>query len=79
MGGLTKLVQLTLAISVVSVWVFRFNNTVEDFKNLGLNDLIRNSVDVSKISLATLVVVGIWYSSFVFTPSFFMGLLMIAA
>ena len=79
MEELTKLVQMTLSISVAYVWVFRYHNVVEEFKKFGLSDLTRNFVGATKISLATLLVVGIWYSSLVFIPSVLMGLFMIAA
>jgi len=79
MEELTKIVQITVAISVAYVWVFRFHNVVEEFKKFGLSDLTRNFVGATKISLATLLVVGIWYSSLVFIPSVLMGLFMIAA
>jgi|TARA_B110000037_G_scaffold17325_1_gene17901 tellurite resistance protein TehA-like permease len=79
MEELTRLVQLTIAISVAYVWVFRFHNVVDEFKKFELSDVTRNFVGVSKISIATLLVVGIWYSSLVFIPSIAMGLFMIAA
>ena len=79
MEELTILAQLTLAISVAYVWVFRFHNVLKEFKSFGLNDLSRNIVGVSKISLATLIVAGIWYPSLIFIPSVFMGLFMLAA
>jgi len=79
MEELTKLVQMTLSISVAYVWVFRYHNVAEEFKKFGLSDLTRNFVGATKISLATLLVVGIWYSSLVFIPSVLMGLFMIAA
>ena len=79
MEELTKIVQLTVAISVAYVWVFRFHNVVEEFKSFGLSDLTRNFVGATKISLATLLVVGIWYSSLVFIPAVLMGLFMRAA
>lgn len=79
MEDLTKLIQMTLSISVAYVWVFRFHNVVAEFKKFGLSDLTRNFVGATKISLATLLVVGIWYSSLVFIPSVLMGLFMIAA
>ena len=79
MEKLTILVQLTLAISVAYVWIFRFHNVVEEFKLFGLSDLTRNFVGATKISLATLLVVGIWYSTLIFIPSVLMGLFMIAA
>lgn len=79
MEELIKLVQLTLALSVAYVWTFRFHNVIAEFKLFGLSDLTRNFVGVSKISLATLIVAGIWYPSLVFVPSILMGLFMIAA
>jgi hypothetical protein len=79
MEQLIKLVQVVLAISVVYVWVFRFHNVVDEFKKFGLTDLTRNLVGATKISLATLIFAGIWYSSLVFIPSILMGLFMIGA
>jgi hypothetical protein len=79
MEDLTKLIQMTLSISVAYVWVFRFHNVLTEFKKFGLSDLTRNFVGATKISLATMIVVGIWYSSLVFIPSVLMGLFMIAA
>jgi hypothetical protein len=79
MEELTKIIQMALSISVTYVWVIRFHNVVTEFKKFGLSDLTRNFVGATKISLATLLVVGIWYSSLVFIPSVLMGLFMIAA
>ncbi len=79
MEELTKLVQITLALSVGYVWVFRFDNVIQEFKQFGLSDLTRNVVGATKISLATLLFVGIWYPSLVFIPSVLMGLFMFSA
>lgn len=79
MENLIKLAQMTVAISVVYVWIFRFHNVVKEFNQFGLSDLTRNLIGATKISLATLLVVGIWHSSFVLIPSVLMGLLMIGA
>ncbi len=79
MENLIKLTQMTVAISVAYVWIFRFHNVVKEFNQFGLSDLTRNLIGATKISLATLLVVGIWYSSLVLIPSVLMGLLMIGA
>ena len=79
MENLVKLVQITLAISVAYVWVFRFHNVIKEFKQFGLSDLTRNLIGTIKISLATLLLVGIWNSTLVIIPSILMGLLMIGA
>ena len=79
MEELVKLAQITVAISVAYVWIFRYHNVLKEFKQFGLSDLTRNFIGATKISLATLLVVGIWYPSLVLIPSILMGLLMISA
>jgi hypothetical protein len=79
MENLINLSQITVAISVVYVWTFRFHNVLKEFEQFGLSDLTRNIVGATKISLATLLVVGIWHPSLVLIPSILMGLLMIGA
>jgi hypothetical protein len=79
MEELTILVQATIAISVAYVWVFRFHNVMKEFKQFGLNDLTRNFVGASKISLATLLIAGIWYPPLVLASSILMGLFMVVA
>ena len=74
-----SITQVILGLSVVYVWVFRFDNVVKEFKQFGLNDLTRNFVGAFKIALATLIIAGIWHSSLVQIPSVIMGLFMIAA
>ncbi|MEH6748610.1 MAG: DoxX family protein [Maribacter arcticus] len=79
MKYLIILSQITVAISVAYIWVIRYHNVVKEFNLFGLSDITRNFTGATKISLATLLVVGIWYSSLVFIPSVLMGVLMIAA
>ena len=79
MEELTILTQLTVALSVAYVWVFRFHNVLKEFKSFGLSDLTRSFVGVSKIALSTLLVTGVWVPSLVFFSSVLMGLFMVAA
>jgi hypothetical protein len=79
MENLINLAQIIVAISVAYVWTFRFHNVLKEFEQFGLSDLTRNLVGATKISLATLLVVGIWYSSLVLIPSLLMSLLMLGA
>ncbi len=79
MENLINLSQIIVAISVVYVWTFRFHNVLKEFEQFGLSDITRNIVGATKISLATLLIVGIWYSSLVLILSILMGLLMIGA
>ena len=79
MENIVILAQLTIAVSIVIVWVFRFDNIVTEFKQYGLSDLVRSMVGASKISLATLLVVGIFYKKVVFISALLMAFLMICA
>ncbi len=79
MNNLVTLAQLVIAFSILVVWVFRFDNIVNEFKQYGLPDLVRNMVGATKIALATLLVTGIWYPSLVLVPAILMALLMVAA
>jgi len=71
--------QLIIAISIVIVWVFRFDNIVLEFKQYGLSTLTRSMVGAAKLVLATLLVVSIWYPALVLIPALLMALLMISA
>lgn len=53
--------QLIVAISVLYVWIFRYDNVVAEFIKFGLNGVTRNLAGTIKISLATLLITGIWY------------------
>ena len=73
------LAQILVAASVAFVWIFRLDNVIQEFKQFGLSDLIRTFVGATKISLSTILVVGIWYPALVPIAAILMGLLMIAA
>lgn len=71
--------QLIVALSIVYVWIFRFDNIVKEFKQYGLSDLTRTMVGASKISLSTLLVAGIWYPSLILIPALLLAFLMVSA
>ena len=79
MENIAILAQLIIAISILIVWVFRFDNIVVEFKQYDLSDLIRSMVGASKIALATLLVVGIFYEEVVFISALLMAFLMVCA
>jgi hypothetical protein len=79
METLSVIAQLIVAISIVIVWVFRFDNIVKEFNQYGLSDLMRTMVGSTKIALATLLVAGIWYPSLVLIPALLMASLMLSA
>jgi DoxX-like family len=79
MLNLPVLAQLLIAGSVVFVWIFRLDGIVKEFEEYHLSATIRNMVGALKISLATLLVAGIWYHSLVFIPAIVMAILMACA
>jgi hypothetical protein len=71
--------QIIIACSIVLVWVIRFPNVVMEFQQYGLSDALRTWVGAAKISLATLLVAGIWYPALVPVPALLMACLMVCA
>ncbi len=79
MINLTAGAQLVIAASVAFVWIFRLDNIIKEFDEYRLPSIVRNLVGATKISLATLLVTGIWYPTLVFIPAVSMSLLMVCA
>jgi hypothetical protein len=79
MTNYSIIAQVIVALSIVYVWIFRFDNIVKEFKQYGLSDLTRTIVGSSKIVLSTLLVAGIWYPDLVLIPALLIGFLMISA
>ena len=79
MTNISIIAQITVALSIVIVWVFRFDNVQKEFKQYGLSDLTRNIVGASKLSLSTLLVAGIWYTDLILIPSLLLAFFMLSA
>ena len=79
METISILAQIIVATSIIIVWVFRFNNIVSEFKQYGLPDLVRSSVGASKVVLATILVLDLWYEVPVVSASLLMAFLMACA
>jgi hypothetical protein len=79
MEELLILSQIIVSISVIIVWVFRRENIIVEFEQYGISDTIRDLVGALKISLATILILGIWYNEFLFSSSLAMAFLMICA
>jgi hypothetical protein len=79
MENVSLLAQLIVSASIIIVWVFRHDNIVVEFKQYGLSDLVRNMVGGSKIALATILALDVWYEVPVVPASLLMALLMICA
>ncbi len=79
MEELVILAQVAVALAVAFVWIFRFHNVRKEFNQFGLSLTTRSFVGAAKVSLATLLVVGIWHPSLVLIPAILMGAFMIGA
>lgn len=79
MNTVSVVAQVVVAISILFVWVGRFDNILKEFRQFGYPDILRNIVGASKISLATLLVAGIWYPALVLLPALLMAFLMLCA
>ena len=79
MEKLLILSQIIVSSSVIIVWVFRRENIILEFAQYGISNTTREIVGALKISLATILILGIWYNEFLFLSSLFMGFLMICA
>ncbi len=71
--------QIIVALSISIVWVFRFPNVENEFKQFRLSDLIRNIIGATKIALSTLLVAGIWHPNLVLIPAVLLAFLMVSA
>ena len=71
--------QLIVAISVIIVWVFRYDNIVVEFKHYGYPDILRNFVGVAKTSTSTLLILGLWYNEIIIYASLSMAFFMLCA
>ena len=79
MTNYSIIAQVIVALSIVYVWVFRFDNIVKEFNQYGLNNLTRSLVGFAKIVSSTLLVAGIWYPGLVLIPALLIAFLMLSA
>tara|TARA_B100001758_G_C18291366_1_gene547229 strand:+ start:174 stop:518 length:345 start_codon:yes stop_codon:yes gene_type:complete len=79
MEELLILSQIVVSVSVIVVWVFRRENITIEFEQYGISDTIRDVVGALKISLATILILGIWHKELLIVSSIFMAFLMICA
>ena len=71
--------QIIDATFVIIVWVFRRENIIIEFEQYGISDTIRDIVGAVKISLATILILGIWHKELLMLSSLSMAFLMICA
>jgi len=59
MHALTISLQALVAASVFFVWVVRYANIIEEFKQYGLPDWLRDLVGILKMTFALMMLIGI--------------------
>jgi len=79
MEKISILSQLVVGVSVLIIWTFRRDNIDAEFKLYKLSNITKNIVGSTKISLATMLILGIWYSEIIFVSSLCMAFFMLSA
>jgi hypothetical protein len=90
MNQISTVVQIIIAAGIVNVWLLRFgkstpyrpegaNSLKEEFAKYGLPDAVRVAVGGAKLTLAALLVAGIWYPQVAAWAGAGMAVLMLGA
>ena len=79
MENLSFACQIIVSVSVLYIWVFRYDNIILEFKHYGYSDLLRNAVGASKISISAIMIMGIWFNEVVVYASLSMAFFMLCA
>ena len=59
MRGLTIFLQAFVAASIFFVWVVRYDNIIQEFKQYNLPDWVRDLVGILKLTFALMLLIGI--------------------
>lgn len=76
--NLIQITQLTIALSVIFVWIFRYKNIQKDFELFGLNKIIK-PVGITKVLLSIFLIIGLWIPQTTLISSASMGVFMLSA
>ena len=79
MENISLIFQIFVALSVYYVWIFRYHNVIAEFKQFGYSDIFRNFVGASKMSISTLLIVGVYYNKITLLASLGMAFFMFSA
>ena len=82
--------QIVIALSIYNVWFFRFNKPTkyraknsksmkEEFSHYGLPNFFVWAIGFLKVTLATMLIVGIFYNQLIFPAALAMAVLMFGA
>ena len=76
---ISTLTQIAVSLSIFIVWIFRFHNVEREFKEFKLSNITRNLVGVTKTSLSSALLLGIWYPEFIIPSAISLAIFMIFA
>ncbi len=76
---LVEILQIITATSILFVWIVRYENIIEEFQQYQLPVWLRDLVGILKISLAIMLLVGIYNENFKILGSLGLIVLMFAA
>lgn len=90
MENIEIIIQIVIAIGIFNVWIVRIKkpsiyrggnseSMESEFKAYGFNNSVMKIIGFSKLTLACLLILGIWYPDLVDISAFLMGCLMIGA
>lgn len=79
MNHLTIALQALVAASIFFVWVVRYDNIVQEFKQYGLSDGLRDLVGILKMTFALMLLIGIERKLFAVVGGGGIAILMAAA
>ena len=82
--------QVAIALGIFNVWVLRYDRPTpfrpgnarsleEEFRAYGLPDWVRVATGFAKLTLAALLIVGIWYSQVAIYAAIGLGVMMLFA
>ncbi len=76
---ITIIFQLVIAISILNVWVLKFETIANDFKTFNFPDWFRNIVGIAKGLLCVMLIGGIWMYQLAVIASLSISLFMLVA
>ena len=90
MENIKIIIQVVIALGIFNVWIIRLkkpsmyrggesNNMESEFKAYGFKDSFMKFIGFSKLLLACLLLIGIWFPILVDPSAFLMGCLMVGA
>jgi len=79
MEHLSQVLQVVIALSIWVVWVLRHDAIEAEFRHFGFTNRFRDFIGATKISLAALLIAGIWFPALIPFSALSMAVLMVGA